>query len=401
MLRGCFMNNLSLRRITTFSKICVIISVTSTILYYFLVTGCVKMQNFCPPTWPEHQTRDVRELINPNKNTYKIIPTNICDNDKDDVLLLIVVISAIENIENRQAIRNSWGKPLKDKDSKVKMIFLVGEDQSANSTSNQSIKLESNQYHDVLQATFIESYYNLTIKSLTMLKWFSETCQHQNFDYLLKVDDDVYVNIHQLINLLIDNTHKNLLTGFIHCGMLAQSEGKSCLPPFMLTGYGKKYWLHKLIGFHWYPNYIAGPAYLMSKSTADILYRVAMTVPAFHMEDVYITGMLSSIYNQKRYLRTLDHSIISSVLQNEDYRRRNYEDILPIGDERFHLQKVELDPCKYANLISSHGLKPTEMLHIHQLLSKLKETPNYSQSICHDYKMEKRKKYCFWDMEIY
>ena len=133
------------------------------------------------------------------------------------------------------------------------------------------------------------------------------------------MDDDVYVNIHQLINLLIDNTNKNLLTGFVHCGMLAQSEGKSCLPPFMLTGYGKNYWLHKLIGFHWYPNYIAGPAYVMSKSTADILYRVAMTVPAFHMEDVYITGMLSSTYNQERYLHTMEHSIISSVLQNEEY----------------------------------------------------------------------------------
>ena len=116
-----------------------------------MITHFVKTQDFCPPTWPEHQTRDVRELIQPNKNTYKIVPSNICDNNnKDDSLLLIVVISAIENFENRQAIRNSWGRPLKAKDTKVKMIFLVGEDQSTNSTSNQNIIMESNEYNDVI-----------------------------------------------------------------------------------------------------------------------------------------------------------------------------------------------------------------------------------------------------------
>ena len=370
-------------------------------MYHFLVAYFVETQNFCPPTWPEHQTRDVRTLIKPNENTYKIVPEKICDNnDHNDYLLLIVVTSALKNFENRQAIRDSWGNLLKDRDSKVKIVFLVGEDDSTNSTSSQRVMMESNQYQDVLQATFIDSYYNLTIKSLTMLKWFSETCKKQNFDYLMKVDDDTYINIHQVINLLIDNTIKNFLTGYLHCGMLAQTEGKACLPPFMLKGYGKNYWLYKLIGFHWYPNYLAGPAYLMSKSTADVLYEMAMTVPAFHMEDVYITGMLSSMYNQKRHFQNADLSIVPSIFQ-EQLIYRNLDEIHPVGDERFNIDKIELDPCKYANLISSHDLNPTEMVQIHKLVIELKKTPNYAKSVCSGYVMKKRTKYCVWDMEIY
>ena len=386
-------------------KTCILICGALTITYYFLISYFPRSfptQYHCPPNWPENQTRDVQKLIRPNENTYKIVPEDICDNSGTDFLLMIVVTSALHNFKHRQAIRDSWGKALKDKDSKVKIVFLVGEDQSHDHPSSQkNINLESNQNHDVLQASFIESYYNLTIKSLTMLKWFSETCHEQNFEYLMKVDDDTYVNIHQLINLLIDNTHKNLLTGFIHCGMLAQTEGKACLPPFMLTGYNKNYWLHKLIGFHWYPNYIAGPAYLMSKSTANILYRTALSIPAFHMEDVYITGMLPAIYNQGRHSKRIEHSNMPLIIQNEVTRNVNTDEIHPIGDGRFNIDKIELDPCKYANLISSHDLNPNEMVHIHGLLNDLKQTPNYAQNMCLNYSLKAKKKHCFWDMEIY
>ena len=390
----------SFRRMIPNLKLCLIISAALTMVYLYLITFFAETPNYCPLTWPENQTRDIRKLIRPTENTFNLIPTNVCDGDKNHLLLLIVVTSAINNFDNRQAIRESWGKELKEYDSKVKMIFLVGEESSNYANIQQNIVIESDQHRDILQASFTESYYNLTIKSLNMLKWFSETCQKQNYEYLMKVDDDVYINIDQVYDLIIENTHPNILTGFIHCGIMAQTEGKSCLPPFMLTGYNKNYWLYRLIGVHWYPNYLAGPAYLMSKSTADILYKTAMTVPALHMEDVYVTGMLPSFYNQAGHLQNTKHSIMPFI-NDQNSQRRSVDQVHPIGDERFNIQKVELDPCKYANLISSHDLNHTEMTKIHKLITDLRETPDYKRNICSNYSAKKEKISCFWDMDIF
>ena len=89
------------------------------------------------------------------------------------------------------------------------------------------------------------------------------------------------------------------------------------------------------------------------------------------------------------------------ILQNEVARNVNSDKIHPIGDGRFNIDKIELDPCKYANLISSHDLNPNEMVHIHDLLNDLKQTPNYAQNMCSNYSLHAKKKHCFWDMEIY
>ena len=43
---------------------------------------------------------------------------------------------------------------------------------------------ESARHGDIVQERFIDSYYNLTIKSLMVVKWATQNCDH--FTYLLK-----------------------------------------------------------------------------------------------------------------------------------------------------------------------------------------------------------------------
>lgn len=39
-----------------------------------------------------------------------------------------------------------------------------------------------------------------------------------------------------------------------------------------------------------YPNYLSGTGYVMSIDAAVKLYNASLSIPLFHLEDVYLTG---------------------------------------------------------------------------------------------------------------
>lgn len=59
-------------------------------------------------------------------------------------------------------------------DFAVKIVFLVG--QIPNNETQARIVTESEQYGDVIQEGFLDSYNNLTLKSIMMLKWVTINC---------------------------------------------------------------------------------------------------------------------------------------------------------------------------------------------------------------------------------
>ena len=134
----------------------------------------------------------------------------------------------------------------------------------------------------------------------------------------------------------------------------------------------------------------SGTCYIMSNTTAHMLYATAMLVPAFHLEDVYITGILPSTYNRLLNQKNVNVEIRPSIFYNTDNRNHEKE-IHPIHDERFNIGKIEFDACLYDNLISSHGLNPEEILHIHNLITKLRQTAEYDRPICSKYNKIKQK----------
>ena len=60
------------------------------------------------------------------------------------------------------------------------------------------INLEAETHGDILMADFVDSYNNLTLKSLHALKYFLSL----KFSHMLKVDDDCFVNFNPLLSLL-------------------------------------------------------------------------------------------------------------------------------------------------------------------------------------------------------
>ena len=96
-----------------------------------------------------------------------------------------------------------------------------------------------------MQEDFIDSYANLTVKSLMLLKWFSKSCE--KVPYVLKTDDDVFINLKNLHALVTKNKKTNLLMGTLICGAtpIRDPYNKWFSSKYM---YGKKR----------YPNYLSG-----------------------------------------------------------------------------------------------------------------------------------------------
>jgi hypothetical protein len=64
----------------------------------------------------------------------------------------------------------------------------------------QKIKEESEKYGDILQINMNDTYSNLSLKVAGLLNWVNTYCSP--VDFILKVDDDVYVNVHNLATVL-------------------------------------------------------------------------------------------------------------------------------------------------------------------------------------------------------
>lgn len=154
---------------------------------------------------------------------------------------------------------------------RLKVIFLLGQTPS-NETQSQIIA-ESDQFGDIVQESFLDSYNNLTLKSVMLLKWVTNNCLDR-VRFIMKCDDDVFVNVPNLLHILLggivpvyndtlsfyDLTNlmatrkktaivepKKLLMGFLFCRAkpIADVTSKWYSPIYMYSGTT-------------YPNYLSG-----------------------------------------------------------------------------------------------------------------------------------------------
>lgn len=59
-------------------------------------------------------------------------------------------------------------------DFQIKVAFLVG--QTENNETQAKIVEESQLYNDMIQESFLDTYNNLTLKTIMMLKWVNSNC---------------------------------------------------------------------------------------------------------------------------------------------------------------------------------------------------------------------------------
>ena len=96
--------------------------------------------------------------------------------------------SAFDNADTRTVIRQTWGKTCNNAPW-CSLAFIVGT--SHDQHGQHRLQKESAAFGDILQEPFYDSYNNLTLKSIYLLKHFVK--QRPRLKYLLKVDDDCFV----------------------------------------------------------------------------------------------------------------------------------------------------------------------------------------------------------------
>ena len=143
------------------------------------------------------------------------------------IFLVIVVLSAPKNHVRRTAIRETWarmpqngslsfqylGEEMYNGTRLVKTVFLLGQVQ--NEALSQSIRTEAKYYGDIVIGSFIDSYQNLTLKVKVGFTWAYLQC---NFKYLMKTDDDSFVNTNGLVKWLWNSPKKDFYTGKCYFG---------------------------------------------------------------------------------------------------------------------------------------------------------------------------------------
>lgn len=122
------------------------------------------------------------------------------------ITVFIVVISAPSNEEKRQAIRETWLDKIREVNS-IKtnttaivagIAFVIGK--SSNNSVNENVVKESIQNKDIIVVDMMDKYFDLSIKVGGLFRWLDKNCA--NVDFLLKLDDDVFVNVRNLGMLL-------------------------------------------------------------------------------------------------------------------------------------------------------------------------------------------------------
>ena len=115
--------------------------------------------------------------------------------------IFIVVVSSPGNFRRREHIRNTWFNHLNDSFYHRDLVNFVGFSFFLGTTKDSDIQYQIEQeaslHKDIIQVDMVDDYYKLGQKAAALFYWIENNCT--GVDFVLKIDDDVYVNIRNLV----------------------------------------------------------------------------------------------------------------------------------------------------------------------------------------------------------
>ena len=179
--------------------------------------------------------------------------------------------SAPANWQRRNCIRKTWAFDRAFK-PRWTTVFLVAQSRIKN--VSKSLLKEDELYEDLVRADYYDHYWNQTFKIQMGFEWAIRYCK---FAFLLKVDDDVFVNSAKLYSFLSDlSTPKSKLYMGIHRkNALVQRRGKWKV--------SKEEYSDRT-----YPDFCPGFGFVLSHDVSVTFADTFAVVPFYRMDDVYV-----------------------------------------------------------------------------------------------------------------
>lgn len=227
-------------------------------------------------------------------------PSKICDTFRtlNRTKLLVLVKSSPDNFHLRNWIRFQNQQDNEFKDS-IKTVFLLGE----SSSSEENIKKESQKFGDIVQGSFMDTYRNLTYKTVMGYRWLSEHCSHA--DFVLYKDDDFKINRKNIMHKLKSPKNPDSL----FAGFLVKNGKGIYRDPKHKWYLSKKDYPKDIL-----PPYFPGGAYIVSTVIAKKLASNFHLVKRIPIDDVYI-GLVAQTLNI-----TLTHSKLFGMGDCKHYK---------------------------------------------------------------------------------
>lgn len=228
-----------------------------------------------------------------------------------------------------------------------KTVFLIG--QSSNSKLNDLVDQEASIYKDIVIGSFKDTYRNLYMKMVFSLNWpLDQKCQAS---YILKTDEDCFVNVGNLLNWL-SNYHVANGTHPLYAGRVQPDLEviRDKWSPYYVSEKD-----HPAATFQ---PYVSGGGYVLSGNLLPLLAEVSQRSPLFANEDALLGSLMHRLGVQPT-----DHNKFLPLIFCE----------VPDMD-RFR----EANMCGFSRQIVLHGVRDKHQLQIHFNSALL----NYFPSFC-------------------
>ncbi|TKR80320.1 hypothetical protein L596_014409 [Steinernema carpocapsae] len=231
---------------------------------------------------------------------------------------VILVLSKRSNVERRNAIRETWAKEYAENFG-WRTRFVIGEDE------NEGV-VHDEEFRDVIKVNVTESYLSLIDKLSLGFKF---VLKNEKFQTLVKVDDDVYLNLRPLLSQGSELPEGQIL-GHAIFGSMASTDP--------VDKYFSEPHAAQKVEF---PSFASGTGYLMTRTTLKaIVEECSVPTTTTQYEDVYFTG----------------------------YCRRQLGFQL-VEDKAFGYQRRLVLPCNIRQFVIVHNMTAGNLRYVHEMLN--------------------------------
>ncbi|BHF73965.1 hypothetical protein SprV_0401704900 [Sparganum proliferum] len=190
---------------------------------------------------------------------------------------MIIVKSALTNYAQRLQLRKVISREAVEARVKVGVLFSLG--LPANGQIPPDLLEEVGQFDDILLASYTDTYYNLTLKTISNLRFVHRHCLHASSTFVF-LDDHHEINLKQLrrffSNFPLSEVRRSIF-GHINARSLVMRSNESK-------------WMteRRAFPFPKYPQYASGPCYIIGADLISKFSIAAAFTRLFPVEDVFV-----------------------------------------------------------------------------------------------------------------
>lgn len=197
-----------------------------------------------------------------------------------------IVVVKSGSFRRRNFTRSTWAKEIIEHFN-VPVLYAIG--YPNDSRLQEEIIYEDKKHNDILQFNIMENYYNLTLKTTSVLLWY-DRYYSKSTDFLLYVDDDVLIHVDKLIVYMNQLNQSDSIQGWFEKSAKIQRKG--------LGGVSKGDFPIDVV-----PDYLWGaavlyPSQIVSNALIPAIFNTSL--PIFFRDDAFINGFIAEEAGIKR-----------------------------------------------------------------------------------------------------